>query len=211
MTHPFRKLIAAAAFAFAGLVQAAPITMTFDFSGGFNLSVNGGPAQATGALVFSVNLDSSTPDLDASAFRGRFATQSITVTASSLGIFNQSVVSPSPLFVDTFSGGLTIIGNSFDPDIGWNGGPGPASFMGDINDLDTLPLPTSVAMNSTFFLSTITLGDGTTLAGSTGGGGPTGLFSVAAANGVPEPGALALAGLALVAAGVATRRRSGAR
>lgn len=211
MKHPVRTLIAAVALAVAGAAQAAPITMTFDFSGGFDLSVNGGAAQASGAVVFTVNLDSSTPDLDPSNTRGRFATQSVMLTASSLGIFNQSVVAPSPLFVDTFSGGLTIIGAGFDPDIGWNGGPGPASFMGDINDLDTLPLPTAVAMTSTFFLRTITLLDGTTLEGNTGGGGPTGQFSVAATNRVSEPGALALAGLSLFAAGMAARRRTAAR
>lgn len=141
-----KPLVAAAAVACAALpfsaAQAAPIVLAFDFVGGFDLSLNGGAAAPSGAITFTVLTDSSTPDLNPSSDRGRFAVSSISVTAAALGIVDQTAVAPSPLFVDTFSGGLTIIGDGFNPDIGWNGGPAPDTFMGDINDLSTLPLPT---------------------------------------------------------------------
>jgi len=183
-----------------GEAFASPITMTFDFAGGFNLSVNGEAAAPSGPLTFLLGLDNTTPDLDASATRGRFALTSIVLTAPSLGFTNTAVIAPSPMFVDTFSGGMTIIGSGFNPDIGWNGGPGPSTFMGNINDLTTLPLPTVITMNSTFFLGTITLAGGTTLTGTTGGSGPRGTFSAAAATAVPVPEAASV--MALWAAGI---------
>ena len=188
--------------------QAAPITMTFDFVGGFNLSLDGGAAAPSGRVVFTLGLDSTTPDLDPDGGRGRFALTSIVVTAAALGIFDDAVIAPSPLFVDTFSGGLTIIGAGFNPDIGWNGGPGPATFMGNINDLTTLPLPTVVPMVSTFFLQTITLQSGHTLFGSTGGQGPTGLFTaVAEQTAIPEPTTMLLVGAGASLLARARRRR----
>lgn len=167
--------------------RAALIELTFGFSGGFSLSKNGGPAGPSGALVLNLSANNTTPDLDPDGNRGRFALTSISVTAAALGIVNQAVVSPTPLFVDTFESGMTIVGASFNPDIGWNGGPAPSSFMGNINDLSTLPLPTSVTMTSTFFRQTVTLANGDTLAGFTGGGGPNGTFSARlAGNRVPD-------------------------
>jgi hypothetical protein len=206
-----KRLLVALAMVLAvgvGHAQAAPIVMTFDFVGGFNLSFDGGPQAPSGQVIFTLEVESTTPDLDPDADRGRFALTSISVTAASLGIFNDAVIAPTPLFVDTFSGGLTIIGAGFNPDIGWNGGPAPSTFMGDINDLTTLPLPTSVAMVSTFFLQTITLNSGHTLGGTTGGGGPTGIFTAEAATAIPEPASLLLLGAGLAAAGRRLRRRA---
>lgn len=186
-----------------GDAQAAPILMTFDFSGGFNLAVDGGAAAPSGQLRFVIGIDSTTPDLDPDAGRGRFTPNSITLTAPGLGIINQAVVLPT-LFVDTFADGLTIIGDGFVPDIGWNEGPGPATFMGDINDLGTLPLPTVVNMQGTFFLSSITLANGQTLFGNTGGGGPPGIFTTTA---VPEPALMVLLGSGLAGLGARRWRR----
>ena len=208
------KTMLKAGFAFAtalqiSAVQAAPIVMDFDFSAGFNLSLNGGAAAPSGALLFRIVADNTTPDLDPDPSRGRFAISSIVVSAAAFGIASQSVVAPSPLFVDTFSGGLTIIGAGFSPDIGWNGGPAPSSFMSDINDLSTLPLPTSVTMSSTFFLQSIGLGNGDSLSGTTGGGGPDGTFSARAQRGVvPEPTTLLLSALGLIALAGASRRKA---
>ncbi len=213
MKHLFKNMLKAG-FALAtalqiGSVQAVPIVMDFDFSAGFNLSLNGGGAAPSGALLFRIVADNTTPDLDPSASRGRFAISSIVVSAAAFGIASESVVAPSPLFVDTFSGGLTIIGAGFSPDIGWNGGPAPSSFMTDINDLSTLSLPTSVTMNSTFFLQAITLGNGDTLSGNTGGGGPDGTFSARLQRGaVPEPTTLLLSALGLIAVAGVSRRKA---
>lgn len=175
-------LVLALAAAAAIPARAALIELTFDFSGGFSVSKNGGAAAASGPLVFNLTVDNTTPDLDASADRGRFALSSITLTASSLGIVNQAVVSPSPLYVDTFFSGMTIIGTGFSPDIGWNGGPAPSTFMADVNNLSTLPLPTSITMTSTFFLQSITLANSDTLSASLGRNGPDGTFSARLAN-----------------------------
>ncbi len=204
-----RKLMLAlvAMLGIAATSQAAPIVMQMGFPGGFNLSVNGGAFAPSGPLTFTLTADNTTPDLDPSPTRGRFALTSITLTAPSLGISNQAVVSPSPLFLDTFSGGLTLIGAGFNPDIGWNGGPAPATFMSNINDLSTLSLPTFISpTNSTFFLQTITLSSGTTLRGTTGGGGPPGTFSANAAT-VPEPLSMVVFGSLVVGGIVAVRRR----
>ena len=171
--------------------RAALIELTFDFSGGFDLSKNGAPAAPSGALVFTVTVDNTTPDIvPFAAGAGRFALTSITTTAAGLGIVNQAVVSPTPLFIETFEAplGVAIVGTNFNlADIGWNGGPAPSSFMSNIKDLSTLLLPTSVTMTSTFFLGSITLANGDTLAGNAGAGGPDGTFSARlAANRVPD-------------------------
>ena len=187
----------------AGAGHAAPIEMIFDFTGGFSASYNGAASAPSGQLTFRVLLDNTTPDLDVTASRGRFAVTSVDLTAPGLGLVNEPVVAPAPLFVDTFSGGLTIIGAGFNPDIGWNGGPAPSTFMADINNLTTLPLPTVVAMNGTFFLQTLTFQNADTLAASVGGGGPQGTFTARAA--VPEPTTLALLGLALAGIGFGRR------
>lgn len=186
----------------SGASHASTILMLFDFPGGFSASYNGGANAPSGPLSFALTVESTTPDLDASAIRGRFALSSIELTAPSLGIADEPVVSPSPLYVDTFINGMTIIGAGFDPDIGWNGGPAPSSFMSDVNDLSTLPLPFSTATNSTFFLQTITLQNGDTLGASTGGGGPDGRFSARAASSVPDGGStLLLLGLSIFGMG----------
>ncbi|HLB15764.1 MAG TPA: PEP-CTERM sorting domain-containing protein [Burkholderiales bacterium] len=192
-------------FGVAGAIPAAPIEMLFDFTGGFSASFNGAANAPSGQLTFRVLLDSTTPDLDPSGGRGRFAVSSVDLTAPAFGFVGELVVAPAPLFVDTFSGGLTIIGAGFNPDIGWNGGPAPSTFMGNVNDLTTLPLPTVVGMNSTFFLQTLTFQNGDTLGASVGGNGPVGVFTARAA--VPEPTTLALLGLALAGLGFARRRK----
>jgi hypothetical protein len=118
----------------AGTVHAVPIEMLFDFTDGFEASFNGGASAPSGQLTFRVMLDNTTPDLDPSGDRGRFAVNSVDLTAPTLGLVDLLVVAPAPLFVDTFTffggttAGLTIIGAGFNPDIGWNGGPAPSTF-----------------------------------------------------------------------------------
>lgn len=207
----FKTIALAATFAAsATLAQATTLNLQFDFTGGFDLSVNDGPEVLSGQITFDVLIEDDTPDLDSSASRGRFEATSITVNAAGLGIFDELVVLPDPIFVDTFSGGLTIIGEAFNPDIGWNAGPGPDTFMTDINDLSTIALDQAITMTGTFFLEGITLSSGDTLFGDTGGGGPSGTFiatEVADVAGVPLPAGLPLLLTAFAGMGVVARKR----
>lgn len=214
---PVKALVAGLVLSVAGMSSAgaAPVSLTFDFTGGFDLSVNGGAAAPSGRIVFNALLDSTTPDLAASTDRGHFEIGTLTVTAAALGLLDEFVVAPDPIFVDTFVGGMTIIGDGFDPDIGWNGGPAPSTFMSDINDLSTLPLSTVVTMASTFYLGEITLANGDTLAGTTGANAPDGTFSAAprAVSGtptavVPLPAAFPLALFAFGLLAAVGRRRT---
>lgn len=209
MRHSLLALFCLGTFALDA--SAEPIVMELSFPGGFDLSVDGGGFAPSGPLTFTLATDNTTPDLDPDPDRGRFALTSVTLNAPNLGITNEAVVSPSPLFLDTFFGGLTLIGAGFIPDIGWNGGPAPDTFMSDINDLSTLPLPTLISpTNSTFFLETITLASGTTLTGTTGLNGPAGTFSAAAPGDVvPEPASIAVFGLMGLGGAIHARRRKG--
>ena len=76
--------------------------------------------------------------------------------------------------------------------------------MSDINDLTTLPLPTVVNMNSTFFQQTITFQNGDTLGAGIDREGPQGVFSA-----VPEPATLVFLSLSLVGLCFARRHRRG--
>jgi len=190
--------------------RAALIELTFDFSGGFDVSKNGAPAAPSGPLVFTVTVDNNTPDVAVLASgAGRFALTSITATAAGLGIVNQAVVAPTPLFVDVFIG-IGISADNFLMELGWNGGPGAGAFMTDVNDLSTLPLPTSLTMTSTYFYGTITLANGDTLTGNAQVGGPDGIFSAGLAkNRVPETSStltLFVGAMMLMAAGRGWRK-----
>ena len=175
--------------------------MLFDFPSGFPLSLNGAPDAPSGPLTFRVLVDSASPDLNPGADRGRFTPDAVTLTAPQLGYLHEPMVAPTPLYIDTFFGGFTIIGFNFNPDIGWNLGPAPSDLMADLNDLGTfVSLPVNVTTSGTFFIRPIGLANGDTLVGSTGGLGPDGRFSVRL---VPEPAALTLAAIGLMA----SRRR----
>ncbi|WP_165354689.1 hypothetical protein [Tropicimonas sp. IMCC6043] len=199
----------AIALALVPSAEAAILDLEFDFTGGFDLSVNGDAAVPSGRIIFNVIVDDTTPDLEAAANVGRFATQSISVTAASLGIFGATVLLPSEIFLSAFeysgAGGVGFFAEGYDPDTGWNGGPAPGSFMSDINDLSTLSPGTEVAMASTFLYGTFTLEDGTTLYGETYNNGPDGLFSVHGEVPLPTSVAFLFGGLCVLG-GMARRK-----
>ena len=93
-------------FGLSGAAQATLIEMVFDFTGGFSASFNGGANAPTGRLTFRVLVDSTTSDQRADVpYLGDFVAKSVRLTAPVLGLTNELVVAPDPLFILTFGGG----------------------------------------------------------------------------------------------------------
>jgi|GEM_PF-2696047 len=183
----------------ASVSNATPIKLNFDFTDGFTE-----PGLSTGRIIFDVFVDSTTPDLDGDADAGLFSIDEIRVTGS--GLSNEKVIAPDPLFLATFGdntvGGLSITDGfpDFLLEIGWNGGPGPSSFMTDVNSLLTLSTPSSFAFQDSFFVSELELefenGDFLILEEGEGSGG---ILTISAASAVPDVGFTALSlGLSLL-------------
>ncbi len=194
--------------AFPVATFAAPIIMEFSVPDGYDVSFNGAPDAPSGAITLTVMIDNTAPDLlPVDITRGAFAITSASVTAPALGLSNEPIVGPFEIltFNNGGTGGIAMRtpGNIFGGGgIGWNDTNNPDDFMGDSNDLSTLPLPTNVAFDLSYIGADWTMASGDTLEGSLGGGGPAGTFTAYA---VPEPSTLAITALGILAI---TRRRN---
>jgi len=192
--------------------NAVPIVFTQEFGGGFDVSINGGTAIASGPITITGVLDDSAIDIDGSAFFGEFALTSVTFTGA--GFVDELVTSALSVLVfgnDRF--GFQLVGQFNEGITGWNGTSIAGDFLTDLNDLTTLLSDSYTTVGtSTFWFQGLggnewTLDSGDTIGADIGAGGPDGNFSVNRTTSVPEPGTLALFGIGLAGMGLMRRRR----
>lgn len=195
--------------------SAAPVQFTQTFTGGFDVSVNGGPLTASGPITITGIVDSAALDLNPSLFYGEFALTSATITGA--GFTNQPITTPLSLVTFTFGGSDTYfafqrLGEFNEGITGWNGATSAGPFMTDVNSLATLTaLPYTTVGTSTFWYDGLgsnvwTLGNGSTIGANIGGSGPDGTFTISLLAAVPEPATLAVFGL-MAAGGLGYVRR----
>ena len=193
--------------------NAVPITFTQVFSDGFDVSINGGHATASGPITIVGIVDDATSDTDGDLYRGEFALTSVTFTGA--GFVDEAVTTSLGLLVwgtDTFA--FQLLGQFNDGITGWNGNTSAGDFITDVNDLTTLlALPYTTSGTSTFWWdgiggNTWTLASGDTIGGNLGGGGSAGTFSIAqGSTALPEPGTLALLSVGLAGMVLVRRRK----
>jgi len=188
-------------------LSAAPIliTQTFGPAAG-QVNVNGTLQTVTGDWIFKVQTDTTNPDLEAISSLGRFATSSITVSNTGLGLTDVAVT--SHLFYYEVLGNRSGIANSALV----NGTilTGPSGSVGDPNIIESAALDFTASVESSFFFgpgTPLVLADGTQIRSGFNTASGVQSSGPVSTSVVPEPSTFALASIGLMALGLCGWRR----